>query len=145
MDTFDFNIFEFTRVVGRNMQMPTLALALLKKHNLLERVEKQKFVNFISHIYNLYFRSVDYHNDVHASDVTQHVHLMMHQGMAARAHFNELDRLCMIVAALCHDVRHDGFNNRYHVVTKSHLFLKFGAEHVQECFHVDQTLKLMER
>lgn len=30
INTFDFNLFEFTEVIGRKMQMPFMAMALLK-------------------------------------------------------------------------------------------------------------------
>jgi len=52
--------------------------------------------------------------------------------------------LAILVAALCHDVGHDGFNNRYHVVTKSHLYQMYGAEHVQENLHAALTLRQLE-
>jgi hypothetical protein len=35
VNSFDFNIFEFARNVGRNMQMPLLATSLMKQNNLL--------------------------------------------------------------------------------------------------------------
>ena len=64
--------------------------------------------------------------------------------MVQFAQFNDLDTLSLLVAALCHDVQHDGFNNRYHVVIKSPLYQMFGDEHVQENFHSAQTLKLLD-
>jgi len=60
------------------------------------------------------------------------------------AQFNDLDNLSLIVAALCHDVQHDGYNNRYHVVTKSPICQMYGEEHVQENFHAAQTVKLFD-
>ena len=60
------------------------------------------------------------------------------------AQFNKIDTLAILIAALCHDVGHDGFNNRYHVVTKSPIYQMYGNEHVQESYHAAQTLKLME-
>lgn len=59
------------------------------------------------------------------------------------AHFTDLDNLSIIVAALCHDVQHDGYNNRYHVVTSSYRFQMYGQDHVQENFHAAQTIKLL--
>ena len=77
MNTFDFNLFEFTEVVGRKMQMPFMALALLKQNNLEAIVDQDKFLQFIIQIYNEYERSVEYHNDLHGSDVAQHCHYVM--------------------------------------------------------------------
>jgi hypothetical protein len=82
---------------------------------------------------------------MHGSDVAQHVNLiLMNQGMIKQASFNDLDTLSLLVAALCHDVQHDGYNNRYHVVTKSPLCQMYGEEHVQENFHAAQTVKLLD-
>lgn len=144
MDSFQFNIFDFVNEVGRDMQMPIIASSLLKKNDLLGTVDQQKFLNFISQIYNKYKRSVEYHNDLHGSDVAQHVNLILNtQGLIKYNSFNKLDTLSLIVSALCHDVQHDGFNNRYHVVTKSPLFQMFGEEHVQENLHTSETIKLL--
>lgn len=57
--------------------------------------------------------------------------------------FTEVDTLSLLVAALCHDVGHDGFNNKFHVVTESERYLMYGASHVQESYHVAETLKLL--
>ena len=35
ISSWHFNIFEFSRAVGRNMQMPFMATTVLKKNNLL--------------------------------------------------------------------------------------------------------------
>ncbi len=51
--------------------------------------------------------------------------------------------MSILVAALCHDVEHDGYNNRYHVVTKSPRMQMYGDDHVQENFHAAQTVKLL--
>lgn len=69
INSFDFNLFEFTEVVGRKMQMPFMAMALLKQNNLETIVDQDKFLQFIVQIYNKYERSVEYHNDLHGSDV----------------------------------------------------------------------------
>jgi len=46
-----------------------MATSLLKKNNLLQIVDYHKFIQFIVQIYNKYKRSVEYHNDLHGSDV----------------------------------------------------------------------------
>ena len=64
--------------------------------------------------------------------------------MKEYAHFNNIDTLSLLVAALCHDVQHDGFNNRYHVVTNSPINQMYGDQAVQENFHAAQTMKLLD-
>lgn len=69
MSSYKFNIFNFSKNVGRNMQMPFLATNLLRKNNLLQSIDHHKFLQFIVQIYNRYKRSVEYHNDLHGADV----------------------------------------------------------------------------
>ena len=57
--------------------MPFMATSLLKMNNLLQIVDYHKFLQFIVQIYNKYKRSVEYHNDLHGSDVAQHVNLIL--------------------------------------------------------------------
>lgn len=100
------------------MQMPAMATAILEMHGLNQKIDQSKFLQFIVQVYNKYSRSVEYHNDLHGSDVAQHCHYILYsQNMAKLAMFEDVDTLSLIVAAFCHDVGHDGFNNKYHVVT----------------------------
>lgn len=69
INSFDFNLFDFTKMVGRNMQMPFIATALLQHNDLMKEVDFTKYLSFIVQIYNKYSRSVEYHNDLHGSDV----------------------------------------------------------------------------
>ena len=52
--------------------------------------------------------------------------------------------MSLFIAALCHDVQHDGFNNAYHKTTQSTLFHMFGDQAIQENNHAAQTLQLLE-
>lgn len=127
VNSFDFDIFEFARTVGRNMQMPLLATSLMKQNNLLQYVDHHKFLKFFSQIYNKYDQNVHYHNDLHGSDVAQHCNVILKtQNMAEYAQFNNIDTISLFIAAFCHDVQHDGFNNNYHKVTQSMLYNMFG-------------------
>ena len=46
ISSFHFDIFDFSRTVGRNMQMPFMATAILKKNNLLQIIDFHKFLQF---------------------------------------------------------------------------------------------------
>lgn len=63
--------------------------------------------------------------------------------MGKFAMFDDVDTLSLLVAALCHDVGHDGFNNKFHVVTQSDRYFMYGDSNVQESYHVAETLKLL--
>ena len=109
--------------------MPILSTLILKQNNLMDVINYEKFLLFITNIFNRYRRDVSYHNDLHGSDVAQHCSFLLNsQRMNQYAQFEKMDTLALIVAALCHDVGHDGYNNMYHKTTKSHIFQMFGEQ-----------------
>jgi len=51
-----------------------------------------------------------------------------------------------MVAAVCHDYAHDGFNNGYHVAVQSNRFGAYGADGgVQERFHFAESFRMIEQ
>ena len=44
INTFNFNLFDFTEVVGRKLQMPFMAIALLQQNNLNHIIDGDKFL-----------------------------------------------------------------------------------------------------
>lgn len=111
--------------------MPAMATALVEMNGLKPKIDLNKFLQFTVQVYNRYNRSVEYHNDLHGSDVAQHCHYILHsQNLGKLAKFDQVDTLSLLVAALCHDIGHDGFNNKFHVITESDRFLMYGDTHV---------------
>ena len=57
----------------------------------------------------------------------------------------KLDCLSLIVAAVCHDLGHDGFNNSYHVnaVTRRAIDSNDGA--VQEAYHAAELFRIISQ
>ena len=107
-------------------------------------MDTNKYLQFIIQIYNKYERSVEYHNDLHGSDVAQHCHYVLKtQGLIRYAQFNDFDTLALLVAAFCHDVKHDGFNNRYHMMAYSQRYQMYGEVSIQESYHAAETIKLL--
>lgn len=142
---YNFNIFEFTQQVGRNQQMPMIAYGLLMNHNIQNLVDDQKFMNFIMAIYNRYSRDVAYHNDLHGSEVALQVSYILNQRGMNAVGFSDYDQLALIVAALSHDVGHDGFTNAFHVNSKSNRYRTYFDVPVQEGYHAATTVMLLEQ
>lgn len=44
LSTFNFNIFEFSCMIGRKMQMPVIAMALIKTNGLNELIDRDKYL-----------------------------------------------------------------------------------------------------
>ena len=94
------------------MLLPSMAFLLMKQNDFLSKIDKYKFLNFTKEISSMYKKNVAYHNDIHGSDVAQHCNFIIkHQGLGQIIQFEDLDVISILIAALCHDVGHDGYNN----------------------------------
>ena len=93
--------------------------------------------------------NVTYHNDMHCLDVAQMTFIVLCSedldAIGIRLKLRPLEYLSVLIAALCHDYAHDGFNNGYHVKTESSRFHLHGADAVQEKYHFAEAFKIIER
>ena len=136
LSNFNFNIFEAANTIGRDKYMPVIAWELMKINKVDRQIKHNEFIQFSKQVYNRYQRTVQYHNDLHGTDVAQHINFMLNsQGVDQICKFTSFDRMAIIVSALCHDLQHNGFTNGYHKNNKSNLQRKFGDFHIQEYFH----------
>lgn len=58
---------------------------------------------------------------------------------------NQLDLLSFIIAAVCHDVGHDGFNNMYHTNALTDRAIASNDVSVQETYHAATTFKILSQ
>ena len=56
----------------------------------------------------------------------------------------QLDIFAMLVAALCHDYKHPGTNNLFHINTQSKYALRYNDTSVLEMYHIAQTFKELQ-
>jgi len=113
-----------------------LAWHLLHKYNLFEKfnLEKAKFKAWLFHIEGLY-NDTPYHSKTHAADVLQTVHFFLSTCNAADF-LTEIQILALILAAVVHDVGHDGFNNAFHQAALTDRAVSFNDQSIQENFHL---------
>jgi hypothetical protein len=69
--------------------------------------------------------------------------LILNSGLKALANLDDYDSLSVLVAALCHDFKHDGFNNSYHINASTSRAIAFNDQSVQENFHISETFKVL--
>lgn len=115
IDNPDFSIFEVQKQVGRENTLPLVSWKILDNLDLIELVNEEKMAKFLDKIFVGYRQDVGYHNDLHGADVAQMCYRMLTKGYLSQIlNLNKLDLLSFVIASLCHDVGHDGFNNNYH-------------------------------
>ena len=56
---------------------------------------------------------------------------------------NKLDTLSFLLAAVCHDLGHDGFTNGYHVDHVTERAIESNDVSVQETFHAAEFFRIM--
>ena len=57
----------------------------------------------------------------------------------------KLDCLSLIVAAVCHDLGHDGFNNSYHVNAVTRRAIDSNDGPVQEAYHAAELFRIISQ
>ena len=81
-----------------------------------------------------YHSTNPYHNSVHAADVTQAMHCFIQENKI-RKHMTNLEILCSILAAVCHDLDHPGVNQSFLVATNNPLASLYQNNSVLENHH----------
>ena len=58
---------------------------------------------------------------------------------------DKLDCLSMLIAAVCHDIGHDGFNNNYHVNAITGRAIDCNDQSVQETYHAAELFRILNQ
>ncbi|KAF7722786.1 High affinity cAMP-specific and IBMX-insensitive 3',5'-cyclic phosphodiesterase 9A [Apophysomyces ossiformis] len=85
-----------------------------------------------------------YHSFYHAADIVIMLYYLLYE-MGAMRYLSDLDVATLLLAALCHDVGHPGYNNLYQVHFKTALALRYNNTSVLESYSVDITRDLLQK
>ncbi|GBG00359.1 cAMP phosphodiesterase [Raphidocelis subcapitata] len=85
---------------------------------------------------------VPYHNLSHAVQVLHMVWLILELS-GAHALLSPLEELVLLVAAICHDLDHDGRSNSYHINAHTELAQRYNDRSVQENHHCALTFAVL--
>ena len=135
IDQCNFNIFELDKLMGKKASV-YIANEILSRFEFVqnETVEPDIFRNFLEEIVDKYDRvNAIYHNDVHATDVMQTSFTIYTKGhLEEKLKLIPLDLFSMLVAAFCHDFKHTGQNNLYHINSKSKIALRYNGKNINK-------------
>merc|ERR1711884_20149 len=107
------------------------------------QIVPQTLLNFLTTLENHYLKSLPYHNNLHAADVTQSIHVLLNSPALENV-FTPLEVLSAILASSIHDVDHPGLTNQYLVNTSSELAIIYNDESVLENHHLAVAFKLIQ-
>ena len=81
-------------------------------------------------------------NSVHAADVTQAMACFLAEPLIKK-HLTPLEVMASLVAAVCHDVDHPGFNEKFLIASSSHLAGLYHNASVLENHHWRTAISMM--
>jgi 3',5'-cyclic-nucleotide phosphodiesterase len=105
-------------------------------------ITSEQFFRFLYEISSLYTGTF-YHNWTHACDVTQCIVFMLHTGRVGDK-YEAWELFVLMVAAICHDTNHQGFNNVYNVKAETPLGILFKDQSVMEMHHITQSIPVSD-
>jgi hypothetical protein len=142
-ETANFNVWDIVEVVGQKKTLPILAYHALQMHDAFSLLDEEAFFEFINSVRHGYKESNQYHNDIHAADVTQMCHFVLTHGVLDVARLQPLDIVALLLSAIVHDFQHPGVNNMYLINTQNELAMLYNDQSVLENMHVSEAFKLI--
>jgi hypothetical protein len=136
----NFDIFQYSP-----HGLHAVVLEMFYALNLIEdlNIRPSDVTNFVDDVSERYHAEVPYHNFTHAVDVCNFsVQLLCNT--SAGACLSPKQKLCLVLAALCHDAGHEGFNNAFLKKTAHPWTKLYGIESTLEHYHASQALEILE-
>eukprot|EP01134_Creolimax_fragrantissima_P000837 CFRG0837T1 len=139
----NFDVFEVANKTN-DRPLQFVGKAILQNTGLSEKfnIPEDKLDRFLRYIGKGYHKENPYHNEYHATDVTQTVyHFLYTLGLAQ--YFGDREALAAIVAAMIHDFQHPGVNNAYLVNSRSAEALLYNDHSVLENMHLTKAFQVI--
>lgn len=104
-------------------------------------VNRKTVENFLLRVESEY-KPNSYHNNIHATDVTQTAAIIM-QSFAKQVHdIPKMDVFCIIMASAVHDLGHLGVNNDFLINSKHPRATTYNDKSVNENYHISRAFEL---
>jgi len=103
-------------------------------------LDEERVSAFILKVERGYCNPNPYHNRLHAADIVHGTYYMLSQASALLKQLPPLELFSVLLAALIHDLGHDGLNNNFHRATESDLAQKY-PNSILESYHLAQGMR----
>ena len=119
---------------------------IIKERELHKKLgfKENVFNTFIYRIENEYC-DVEYHNNTHALDVFVTLNYFLNKCIVVKNNFVDIDILTILIAAIIHDVKHNGRNNNFHIQTRSKIALTYNDQSPLENYHISTAFNILYR
>lgn len=125
-----------------------LGWALFERHGLRAKLDLRTdtVLSFLLDVESGYKESAVYHGAVHGADVTHALHhLLCSSALQCLTKDDPLLLFAALLAAIVHDLGHDGFNNAFHVNTNSQLAVTACYEAPLERHHLASAFQVLAK
>ena len=122
------------------------AIDIFDERGLFSRysIPMSTFCNFLTEIKNGYNSEAPYHNSYHAFDVL-HVSYLLMTKCGADEYLESFNVLSILVAALAHDLGHDGYNNAFHQNTNSDHAVTYNGISILENYSAAYLFRILRK
>ncbi|KAL9648301.1 hypothetical protein ABK040_006263 [Willaertia magna] len=131
-----FDVFEFNKICN-NAPLYNLGIYLFEYFDLINQlhIPIKVLQNFL-HTVELKYLDNPYHNNIHATDVTQTVFSLYMTLFKNENHkLDNLELFTLLVSSICHDLNHPGYTNLFEKKTKSNRSLTYNDRSILENYH----------
>lgn len=145
IDKPSFNIFDLEDELGSENTLSVLSSYVFLSYGLYSIINVTRADAFIRYITKGYYRTNNYHNDLHAADVLHtSIIILKYSNIATIASFSTMDICALFLSTIVHDFKHPGVNNNYLVQTSNKIALRYNDTSVLENYHIAQMFKLIK-
>jgi hypothetical protein len=146
VDEWSWDVNKFAQA-AEGWSFPILCLRLFLKYDIYKQYEDQlnldKWLNYLSGLYQGYLFKNKYHNEYHILDTVQATHYF-YKTAGLEMNLSELEKMVGIIAAFIHDYEHPGLTNQFLIRTKHPKAIRYSDLSPLENHHVASAFKLME-
>ena len=143
--SFEFNVFDFYEKYKFTNPFTISSQILLQKYDIIIYSDSETVYNFLKALQEHYTQIAIYHTEKHAIDMLQTLFIYLYKSRVIDfLYLNKLDILSLLVAGVCHDVGHKGYNNDYQIKMYTDLAITYNDKSILENFHISETFKLLK-
>lgn len=135
-------LWEFDALDKSDEDLTAVCVRIFQEMHVIEQfdIDEKKLRKWLQKVRAQYNKN-PFHNFRHAVTVLHTTYLML--TTVATDFITEVELLAMLIAALCHDLDHNGLTNAFHVNSRSELALVYNDKSVLENHHAHITFEIL--
>jgi len=140
------DIWKLQRLTSDNALVVLLRRLILRSGLFEAYIDMDCWDTFAFTLQAGYRSTNEYHNAVHAGDVTHSCFWILNATEFVKvAHLTPLEQLSLLLASACHDVDHRGTSNVFMIRTKDAVAIRYNDKNVLENHHVAVSFRIMQQ